>query len=58
MPSAWKVAAVKLIPKSSAREDPSSPGNFGPHSMYQQAALGHPEGEVVEAHACKQLPQL
>ena len=28
VPSAWKVAAVKLIPKSSAREDPSSPGNF------------------------------
>ena len=28
VPSSWKVAAIKLIPKSSAQEDPSSPGNF------------------------------
>jgi hypothetical protein len=33
VPSAWKVAAVKLIPKSSAREDPSSPGNFRPIAL-------------------------
>ena len=28
VPSSWKVAVIKLIPKSSAQEDPSSPGNF------------------------------
>ena len=28
VPSSWKVAAIKLIPKSSPQEDPSSPGNF------------------------------
>ena len=33
VPSAWKVAAVKLIPKSSAREDPSSPENFRPIAL-------------------------
>jgi len=33
IPSAWKVAAVKLIPKSSAREDPSAPGNFRPIAL-------------------------
>ena len=30
VPSSCKVAAIKLIPKSSAQEDPSSPGNFRP----------------------------
>ena len=33
VPSAWKVAVVKLIPKSSAKEDPSSPGNFRPIAL-------------------------
>ena len=33
VPSAWKVAAVKLIPKSSAKEDPSSPNNFRPIAL-------------------------
>ena len=28
VPLAWKVAGVKLIPKSSAKEDPTSPSNF------------------------------
>ena len=28
VPSSWKAAAVKLILKSSAKEDPSAPGNF------------------------------
>ena len=33
VPSDWKAAAVKLIPKSSAQEDPSSPGNFRPIAL-------------------------
>lgn len=33
IPSAWKAAAVKLIPKSSAEEDPSAPGNFRPIAL-------------------------
>ena len=33
VPSSWKVAAIKLIPKSSAQEDPSSPGNFRPIAL-------------------------
>ena len=33
VPSAWKVAAVKLIPKVSAKDDPSSPGNFRPIAL-------------------------
>ena len=33
VPSAWKEAAVKLIPKSSAKEDPSSPSNFRPIAL-------------------------
>ena len=33
VPSSWKMAAVKLIPKSSAKEDPSSPGNFRPIAL-------------------------
>ena len=33
VPSAWKVAAVKLIPKSSAKDDPTSPGNFRPIAL-------------------------
>ena len=33
VPSAWKVAVVKLIPKSSAKEDPSSPGNVRPIAL-------------------------
>ena len=33
IPSAWKAAAIKLIPKSSAKEDPSSPNNFRPIAL-------------------------
>ena len=33
VPSAWKEAAVKLLPKSSAKENPSSPGNFRPIAL-------------------------
>ena len=33
IPSAWKVAGVKLIPKSSAGDDPSAPGNFRPIAL-------------------------
>ena len=33
VPSDWKTAAVKLIPKSSAREDPLSPDNFRPIAL-------------------------
>ena len=33
IPSTWKVAAVKLIPKSSAEEDPSLPSNFRPIAL-------------------------
>ena len=33
IPSAWKEAAVKLIPKSTAAEDPSAPGNFRPIAL-------------------------
>ena len=33
VPSSWRVAAVKLIPKSSAKEDPSFPGNFRPIAL-------------------------
>ena len=33
IPSSWKAAAVKLIPKDSAKEDPSSPGNFRPIAL-------------------------
>ena len=49
VPSSWKVAAVKLIPKSSANEDPSSPSNY--HFSCQQAAFGDPKGQVAEPHA-------
>ena len=33
VPSAWKLAAVKLIAKSSAEADPSSPTNFRPIAL-------------------------
>ena len=33
VPSAWKLAAVKLIPKGAAEEDPSTPGNFRPIAL-------------------------
>ena len=33
VPSAWKVAAVKLIPKGAASQDPSSPVNFRPIAL-------------------------
>lgn len=33
IPSAWKVAAVKLIPKSSAEDEPSLPANFRPIAL-------------------------
>ena len=33
VPSAWKVASIKLIGKSSARSDPSTPTNDRPHLM-------------------------
>ena len=33
VPLSWKVAVIKLIPKSSAQEDPSSPGNFRPIAL-------------------------
>ena len=33
IPSSWKAAAVKLIPKSAAAGDPSSPGNFRPIAL-------------------------
>jgi len=33
VPSSWKAAAVKLIPKSSAQDDPSSPANFRPIAL-------------------------
>ena len=33
VPSAWKLAAVKLIPKGAAKEDPSAPGNFCPIAL-------------------------
>ena len=54
VPSAWKVAVVKLIPKSSAKEDPSSPGNFRPIALTPVISqlLRNPEGAMVEAYAC------
>ena len=33
VPSQWKTAAIKLIAKGSAAEDPSSPGNFRPIAL-------------------------
>ena len=33
VPSAWKVASIKLIGKSSARSDPSTPTNFKPIAL-------------------------
>ena len=33
IPSAWKEAAVKLLPKSSAKENPSFPGNLRPSTL-------------------------
>ena len=33
VPSAWKLASIKLISKSSARSDPSSPSNFRPIAL-------------------------
>lgn len=33
VPLAWKIAAVKLIPKGAAEQDPSSPGNFRPIAL-------------------------
>ena len=33
VPSDWKAADVKLIPKSYAQEDPSLPGNFRPNAL-------------------------
>ena len=33
VPSAWKLAVVKLIPKGAAEEDPSAPGNFRPIAL-------------------------
>ena len=40
VPSSWKVAAIKLIPKSSAQEDPSSPGNFRPIALTRKLLSG------------------
>ena len=33
VPSAWRVAVGKLIPKDAAKEDPLSPGNFRPIAL-------------------------
>ena len=33
VPSQWRVAAIKLIGKSSAADDPTSPGNFWPIAL-------------------------
>ena len=33
VPSSWKVAVIRLIPKSSAKDDPASPGNFRPIAL-------------------------
>ena len=33
VPSAWRAAVVKLVPKATADEDPSSPGNFRPIAL-------------------------
>ena len=33
VPLSWTVVVIKLIPKSSAQEDPSSPGNFRPIAL-------------------------
>jgi len=33
VPSHWKLAAIKLIPKSSAKDDPTSPSNFRPIAL-------------------------
>ena len=33
VPSSWKAASVKLIPKGSAQDDPSSPSNFRPIAL-------------------------
>ena len=39
VPSAWKEVAVKLIPKTSAKEDPSSPSNFRPIALTPASKL-------------------
>ena len=39
IPSSWKAAAVKLIPKDSAKKDPSSPGNFRPIALLASFCL-------------------
>ena len=33
VPSSWKRAVIKLIPKSSAQDDPSTPGSFRPIAL-------------------------
>ena len=33
VPSSWKVAVIRLIPKSSAKDDLASPGNFRPIAL-------------------------
>ena len=33
VPSSWKVAVIRLIPKSLAKDDPASPGNFRPVAL-------------------------
>ena len=33
LPSSWKQAAIKLIPKASAKSDPSDPANFRPIAL-------------------------
>ena len=33
VPSSWKSAVIRLIPKSSAKDDPASPGNFRPIAL-------------------------
>ena len=33
VPKAWKIAVISLIPKMSAAEDPSKPGNFHPIAL-------------------------
>ena len=50
IPSEWKCAAIKLIPKGSATEDATNPANFRPVALYWQVIHYPPQESLAEVH--------
>ena len=58
VPTAWKVGVIRLIPKSSAEEEPRNPSNFRPTALtplYRKTLHHQTQESMAVIHVTKRL---